>query len=130
MRKAPANRNRAEYEVGWGRPPKSTRFKPGQSGNPRGRPRPKKDQSAFLREALEQNLQIAVRGKMHTISALEAIYRLIVNLALKGELKAVKLLLEMYAMLPENTKSPEKLSADTSLESLAETYFKMVRQVR
>lgn len=26
-------------EVGYGRPPKSTRFKKGQSGNPRGRPR-------------------------------------------------------------------------------------------
>lgn len=27
------------YEVGYGRPPKATQFKPGQSGNPKGRPR-------------------------------------------------------------------------------------------
>ena len=27
------------YEVGYGKPPKDTRFKPGQSGNPSGRPK-------------------------------------------------------------------------------------------
>jgi hypothetical protein len=31
----------AEYEVGYGRPPKHTQFQPGQSGNPAGRPRTK-----------------------------------------------------------------------------------------
>ena len=28
-----------EYEVGYGKPPAHSRFRPGQSGNPRGRPR-------------------------------------------------------------------------------------------
>ena len=28
-----------DYEVGYGKPPKHSRFKPGQSGNPKGRPR-------------------------------------------------------------------------------------------
>ena len=28
-----------DYEVGYGRPPKSGQFKKGQSGNPKGRPR-------------------------------------------------------------------------------------------
>lgn len=31
--------NDTGYEVGYGKPPKSTRFKKGQSGNPGGRPR-------------------------------------------------------------------------------------------
>ena len=31
--------NNGPFEVGFGRPPRSTRFKPGQSGNPNGRPR-------------------------------------------------------------------------------------------
>ena len=29
----------APYEVGYGKPPKATRFKPGKSGNPGGRPK-------------------------------------------------------------------------------------------
>ena len=28
-----------KYEVGYGKPPAGTRFKPGQSGNPAGRPK-------------------------------------------------------------------------------------------
>jgi len=130
MRKGPAKRNRTDYEVGWGRPPKLTRWKLGQSGNPRGRPRPKKNQSTFLQETLERKLQIEERGEMRTITALEAIYKRILSSALKGDLKAIKLLLEMYAEIPESTKTPEKIPADLSLESATETYFKMIRQIR
>jgi hypothetical protein len=32
-------RNKSEYEVGYGRPPNRTKFKPGQSGNPSGLPK-------------------------------------------------------------------------------------------
>jgi hypothetical protein len=32
--------NERDYEVGYGKPPRHTRFKSGQSGNPRGRPPP------------------------------------------------------------------------------------------
>jgi len=31
-------KTRRDYEVGYGKPPRDTRFKEGQSGNPRGRP--------------------------------------------------------------------------------------------
>jgi len=31
----------ADYEVGYGKPPKSRRFQPGVSGNPKGRPKRK-----------------------------------------------------------------------------------------
>ena len=32
------SKSRTSDDVGYGRPPKHTRFKPGQSGNPKGRP--------------------------------------------------------------------------------------------
>lgn len=35
--------HRKSYAVGHGKPPESTRFKPGQSGNPKGRPKGKKN---------------------------------------------------------------------------------------
>jgi hypothetical protein len=40
------------YEVGDRRPPLSTRFRPGQSGNPRGRPRNVRGLSAIVKRAL------------------------------------------------------------------------------
>jgi hypothetical protein len=40
----------ATYEVGYGKPPESSRFKPGQSGNPKGRPRGAKNKIPALNE--------------------------------------------------------------------------------
>jgi hypothetical protein len=41
-----------DYEVGYGKPPRETRFAKGQSGNPRGRPSGAKNFATLLREAL------------------------------------------------------------------------------
>ena len=41
---------RPGYEVGNGKPPEHSRFKPGQSGNPRGRPKGAKNKIPGLHE--------------------------------------------------------------------------------
>ena len=38
----------ARYEVGYGKPPEASRFKPGRSGNPKGRPRGSKNKRISL----------------------------------------------------------------------------------
>ena len=48
----------SEYEVGYGKPPKSTRFQPGQSGNPRGRPKGTKNLKTDLIEELHETIEI------------------------------------------------------------------------
>jgi len=129
MRKAPARRSRTDYEVGWGRPPKSTRFQPGQSGNPKGRRRAKKDQTAMLKEALEQKLSIEIGGEKRMITALEALYKQVLKAALKGDLKASKLLFEMYAEIPDTPQIAKKIPVDASPEELAEVYRSMVQRI-
>ena len=39
-----------KYEVGYGKPPVHTQFKPGQSGNPKGRPKGAKNKRPKLNE--------------------------------------------------------------------------------
>ncbi len=45
--------NEKEGQVGYGHPPTETQFKPGQSGNPRGRPRGSLGFKSALRRAFE-----------------------------------------------------------------------------
>jgi len=39
------------YEVGYGKPPRHTRFEPGVSGNPHGRPKDAKNLSTLVHDA-------------------------------------------------------------------------------
>ncbi len=51
------------YEVGYGRPPRHTRFRPGQTGNPKGRPRKDTSLSAILERSLHKQVMIRSGGR-------------------------------------------------------------------
>ena len=89
-----------EYVVGKGRPPKHTRFKKGQSGNPYGRPKKRKqdpahDPSSILREPIT----VRTNGQVKEMSALEAGLRKKVQEALKT--KSTRKLLKAIDMFDE-----------------------------
>lgn len=69
------------YEVGYGKPPKQTQFKPGQSGNPGGRPKGSKNLSTVMNEILSRRVTITENGKTRRVSYIEAYGH---NLAAKG----------------------------------------------
>ncbi len=56
-KKPAANGSGSDYEVGYGKPPRHTRFQPGRSGNPRGRPKDTKNLKTDLIEELAESGQ-------------------------------------------------------------------------
>jgi hypothetical protein len=84
-----------DYTVGYGRPPKASQFKPGQSGNPKGRPKGSKNLSAVLQKVLSQRLPIREGNKRRTVSTLEAVVLKHVSKALQGENRAIHSLLQL-----------------------------------
>ena len=91
-----------DYAVGYGKPPRHTRFEKGRSGNPKGRPSGSKNMSTLFTEALNETVIIAENGGRRKISKRQAIVKQIVNKAAKGDWRCTKLLLE----LPQETGSP------------------------
>jgi Family of unknown function (DUF5681) len=69
--------NKRDYEVGRGKPPVHSRFKKGQSGNPRG-PRPK-NLPALLIAALNEPVTATIDGERREITKREAVVTQLVN---------------------------------------------------
>jgi hypothetical protein len=85
----------ANERVGYRRPPLSTRFRPGQSGNPRGRPQGARNLSTVIAAALSERVAINENGRRRRITKLEAAVKQLVNRAASGEARATQLLLAL-----------------------------------
>lgn len=86
-----------DYEVGYGRPPKHSQFKKGQSGNPSGRP---KEPTTFLdsfNKALSKDVKVIKDGKEHRITSLSALAQKYLNLILSGDYRFIKLFMDKNA---------------------------------
>src|SRR5688500_4452105 len=55
------------YEVGYSKPPVASRFRKGQSGNPRGRPKGSRNIITDIEEALDQKVKVGEGGKVRRI---------------------------------------------------------------
>jgi hypothetical protein len=75
------------YKVGYSKPPKHTRFKPGQSGNPKGRKPGRKNVMTLLEETLFDTVKVRENGKVRRVPAIQACLLNLRNLAIKGDSK-------------------------------------------
>jgi hypothetical protein len=84
-----------DYEVGYGKPPRHTRFEPGRSGNPRGRPPGAKNMKTLLSKALNELVVVTEPGGRRKVSKREAIVTQLVNRSAKADYRAIQILLGM-----------------------------------
>jgi len=101
------------YTVGHGKPPEASRFKPGQSGNPKGRPRGAKNLHTLLDKIINERVVVTENGKRKLISKLEAAVTQFVNKAATGDNKSIQPLLQ-FVQLSEIRKEAAN-GGDSSL---------------
>jgi hypothetical protein len=111
----------ANYKVGYRKPPKEHRFKPGQSGNRKGRPKGTKNTGTLLRELLDRKVEVRSDGARRRISVREAILTRFAQAALNGDTKSAAFLLQRYDML-EEIHEPAKVTRDE--QDLIDMYVK------
>ena len=78
------------YEIGFGKPPKHSRFRQGLSGNPKGRPKGKRNLATVLERTLQEKVVINENGVRRTVTKLEAAVKQLVNKAAAGDLAAIR----------------------------------------
>jgi hypothetical protein len=86
-------RDQRQYAPNYRKPPIHTRFKKGQSGNPRGRSA--KNIAALLAAALNEKVTVTENGKRRQFTKREAVIAQLVNKSASAELRATKMLIDM-----------------------------------
>ena len=100
--------------VGYKKPPRHTQFKPGQSGNPKGRPKKAATLPDVLSKELRTRVPIVNNGERRKVSMLEAIVKQHLNKAASGDSKAAAI---VFNHLKEN-----KLDVGDNLSELVHEF--------
>lgn len=108
----------SDYVVGYGRPPVATRFQPGKSGNPKGRPKAAKSLNTLARELLTGKVPVRTGSGQKKMHRIEAVLHKAFELALKGNPRALSQILNLYAVAVPEVAT---VNAPAAIEELTTT---------
>lgn len=115
-----------DYDVGYGKPPKAHQFKPGQSGNPKGRPRGRRNMRTIFTDVLHEKVAITENGKTRKMEKIEAIAQVAVNKALKGDPKGIASILQFArsaGLLDEETDNLANQASSANDQAILDAYL-------
>jgi hypothetical protein len=105
-----------DYQVGYKRPPLGTRWKEGQSGNLRGRPRGTQNFPTLLRKALNKKITVIEDGRRRQITKLEAGATQLATRTAQGDFKVTQYVVEKTEEIESIDASDERVSVSRDLD--------------
>jgi|HubBroStandDraft_5_1064220.scaffolds.fasta_scaffold297778_1 hypothetical protein len=84
-----------KYEVGYGKPPKDSQFKAGQSGNPKGRKKNSRNLKTDLTTILQKRISVREGDRKFRVSGQEGVLMSLMAKSLKGDTKAINTLINL-----------------------------------
>jgi hypothetical protein len=109
--------NEKNKRVGYGSPPVATRFKPGQSGNPSGRPKKAKSLKAELIEELEELTSVSENNQDVQVTKARAIAKAVVREAASGNMRAITALMSLCVRENADTNAADETTEESTLLS-------------
>jgi hypothetical protein len=89
-----ANSAKRDYEIGYCRPPEKYKWKPGQTGNPRGRRREPVSKKATWQKLMNELVSLHEQGKTRRVTKYECLCLVHLTKAIKGDTRSVKFVIE------------------------------------
>ena len=132
--KLPSPSQPTSYKVGYRKPPRASRFKPGQSGNPKGRPKgarnklPTRNEERLKKLIIEEAyrpIKVTEGKRQITISMVQAILRSLAMKAARGDHRAQQKFTEMLS----ETERANKAQKDEYLKEVMKYIFRWEEEV-
>lgn len=90
-----------DYEIGFGKPPKHTQFKKGQSGNPKGRPKGSKSLAATFDELAREKMWVNTPNGRKRMSWFDMNIMQLLTRGAKGDIRAIRQVIQMRKEIGE-----------------------------
>lgn len=111
--------------VGNKRPPRHSRFKKGQSGNPRGRPKGSLNLKTDLLAELAEVIVVTEGGTQRKITKQRAFVKSTIAKAIKGDGRAAAALIGMIAKLvPPEAQEPEQRAVGEDDQAIIDAFLR------
>jgi Family of unknown function (DUF5681) len=102
-----------DYQVGYGKPPKETKFMKGRSGNPKGRPKGSRNLASSFIEIGRERITVTEAGRTRTMTKADAVVYQLTNKAASGDPRARREYFQVHKMLQPPEPS-EEIAPDLS----------------
>ncbi len=94
---SPSNGAKTDYHVGYKRPPFHTRFKPGQSGNPKGRPAGRRNHKTTIERVMNETVSVREGEKTRHMTKFEAMLQAQTVKGMKGDARSTGVVINMMS---------------------------------
>lgn len=118
----------ANDDVGYKRPPKHTRFQPGQSGNAAGRRKNVRNFKTDLMEELREMIVIRENGRERKISKQRAFIKALVTAAIKSDVRAINAVVACTRNLGAGAEDDTSAGVDTEDLDILEAFVTRERK--